>query len=963
MSPRPHRAQRLAALATGVLVTLGAPGVPTAHATPGDPTAAAALATDPTRTTEPGIYLVTLTGRPVAAHPSTRPLPGRRFDRTRPAVEDLADRLRLRQDRVLARAGDPGVLYRYTTALNGFAARLDEAQVKRLRSDPQVALVERSTVHRPASDAAGFLGLPGAGGAWSRAGGPARAGKGVVIGVVDSGVWPENPSFAGLPQNRPGTSRGLPGFHGACAPGEQWRADDCNDKVVSARWFVTGFGRDRLASTEFASARDATGHGSHDASTAAGERKVDVRIDAQSFGTDSGMAPGARLAVYKACWTAPDPSDDGCTTADTVAAVDRAVGDGVDVLSFSVAGSTDPGDTLSRAFLSAASAGVFVATAAGNSGSAGVGNAAPWVTTVGASTHRLHQGAVRLGDGRAFVGAMVSDRAIRRTGIVLARDAAADGSVPEAAARCESGSLDAAAVAEKIVICERGVTARVDKSSVVSRSGGVAMVLVSTVADGVEADVHAVPTVHLDVDDGATLTSYVRSAGADATASLDPTASEDVPLPMVAPFSARGPLPGGDLLKPDLTAPGVAVVGAVSPPSSSGRLWDLRSGTSVSAPHVAGLAAFLRSVHPTWSPARIKSAMMTTADDLEGAAGPFAAGAGQVDPEGFLDPGLVLDAGPSGWRRFLAGELRAQDLNLPSVAVGGLVGRTTVTRRLTHVGRTAETYTASVTGLDGVDAVVRPRVITLRPGQTRTVRIRLIATPSAPVHDYARGRITWTGRTHQARIPVVVRTERVAAPREVGVAVDAGRAVVDGRTGTGRAVEATGVGLSPADPVGLSLRAGPFDVTNPGSDADTFATSVTVPPGSEAARFEVSTQNAGDDLDLYVFRDGELVEESTGRAAGATVTLLDPAAGEYAVYVHAAGAGNGSATTSELCTWVLGRQRDADGDLSIDTEQSTGRPGAPFRTTVSWDELDPTRRWFGVMRYAGSDRRTLLRIG
>lgn len=963
MGPRSRRAQRQVALAAMLLVATGPTGLPAAHAAGGD----RAGVGNPTHATEPGLYLVTLTGRPTAGHPSTRPAPGQRFDRTRPAVADLATRLRERQDRVLEQVGDPTVLYRYTTALNGFAARLDATQVKQLRRDDRVVLVERSTVQHTASDSAGFLGLTGPDGAWAGAGGPAQAGKGVVVGVVDTGIWPENPSFAGLPQQTPGTSEALPSFHGACSPAEQWKAGDCNDKVVSARWFVDGFGRDRLASTEVLSARDSTGHGSHDASTAAGERQVDVRIDGQSFGRSSGMAPAARIAVYKACWTAPDPSDDGCATADTVAAVDRAVADGVDVLSFSVAGSPDPGDTLSRAFLSAASAGVFVATAAGNRGAGeGVGNAAPWVTTVGASTHRPHQGGVLLGDGSSYVGAMASDRAVPSAGIVLARDAAAKDAGPAAAARCEIGALDAATVAGSIVVCERGDVPRVDKSNAVSRAGGVAMVLVNTVADSVEPDVHAVPTVHLDVDDAAALEAYVRAAGSDATASLDPTASEDVQVPSVAPFSARGPLPAGSLLKPDLTAPGVAVVGAVAPTSSAGRLWDLRSGTSVSAPHVAGLAAFLRSVHPTWSPARLKSAMMTTADDLEGAAGPFAAGAGHVDPEGFLDPGIVLDAQPAQWRRFLAGDLRAQDLNLPSVAVGRLVGSTTLVRRITNVGGTRETYTASVTGLDGVAVSVRPRTVTLRPGQTRSVRLRLVATRSAPVRDFTRGRLTWTGLTHQARIPVVVRTAPVAAPEQIDVPVEAGQVVVDGRTGTGRRVRATPVGLTPAAPIGVSLRTGSFDVAAPEADADTFSTAVEVPDGSEAARFEVVSHNAADDLDLYVFRAGELVERSTGPAASATVTLLDPAPGDYTVYVHAVEVGNGAASTGELCTWVLGRHDKADpgaGALTVETEQPASRPGAPFRATVSWNDLDPTQRWFGVMKYAGSGRRTVLRIG
>ncbi|MGN6574877.1 MAG: S8 family serine peptidase [Nocardioides sp.] len=958
MSPRPRRAQRLLGLAVGALLAVGTASLP-AQAAPGT----RGPAGDPTRATEPGIYLVTLTGRATADSPATRPAPGDRIDRTRPAVRSLAATLRVRQDRVLARVGDPQVIYRYTTVLDGFAARLDEEQVKALRADPDVALVERNVVHRTASDPDQLLGLQGPGGAWNAAGGRGQAGKGVVVGLVDSGIWPENPSFAGLPQPRPGRARALPGFHGACAPAERWTEDDCNAKVVSARWFVSGFGRERIASTELLSPRDTTGHGSHAASVAAGEPGVDVTIDGQDFGRDSGMAPAAGLAVYKACWTAPDPADDGCATADVVAAVDRAVADGVDVLSYSVTGSEDPGDTISRAFLSASTAGVFVAAAAGNRvpGSDAVGNVAPWVATVGASTHPLYQGGVRLGDGRTFIGAMASDAPVPPTPLVLAGDGAADGAARGSAARCEAGSLDADEVRGRVVVCDRGVVPRVEKSDEVARAGGLAMVLVNTSPDTLEADVHAVPTVHLDAADAAEVKAYARSAGDGATASLDPDAAADVAAPAIAPFSARGPVPDADVLKPDLTAPGVAVVGAVAPPSSSGRLWDLRSGTSVSTPHVAGLAAFLRGLHPTWSPSRLKSVMMTTADDLEGGAGPFAEGAGQVAPRDLVDPGVVLDAAPRSWRRFLAGERGAAELNLPSLAVGDLVGRTTVVRRLTNVASTTETYTASISGLRGVEVTVRPQTVKLRPGQTRAVRIRLVATPDAPVDEYAKGRLTWTGLTHQATIPVAVRATAVDAPVEVGAEIDSGKAVLTGRTGTGRPVEVAGVSLAAAYPVGISLQPGRFDEHHPENDADTFSTAVSVPPGTSAARFEVTGANSDDDVDLYVFRDGELVRESTGPGAEADLTLLDPSPGDYTVTVHAVEAGNGAAVTGQLSTWVVGPSDSAD--VSVETEQGGSRAGAPFRATVAWDELDPTQRWFGVVRYAGTDRRTLLRIG
>jgi len=391
VSPRPHRAYRLRlAAVVAVAMVLGAV-TPTALASHSAPVG-------PTRATEPGLYLVTLTGHGTASHPATRPEAGRRLDRDRTAVRELAERLRGRQDRVLAAVGDPAVLRRWTTAINGFAARLDAGQVKTLRGDARVALVERNTVQRTASDAAAPLRLERP---WRELGGSDRAGDGVVVGLVDSGIWPENPAFAGLPQQEAGRSDALPGFRGACREAERWSAGDCNDKIVSARWFVAGFGADRLATHELLSPRDVTGHGSHTASTVAGEADVDVQIGEQQFGSSAGMAPGARLAVYKACWAAPDPADDGCATADTVTAVDRAVADGVDVLTYAVTGSSDPGDTVSRAFLGATQAGVFVAAAAGNDGPghASVDHTAPWVTTVGAATRRTSGSAPTAGHG------------------------------------------------------------------------------------------------------------------------------------------------------------------------------------------------------------------------------------------------------------------------------------------------------------------------------------------------------------------------------------------------------------------------------------------------------------------------------------------------------------------------------------------------------------------------------------
>ena len=967
MSPRSHLARLLGVLAAGASVVTLAPA---------GPASGADTAPDPLRATAPGVYVVTLDSTPAALHAATRPRDGARFDRTDPAVREYAGRLMSRQDAVLHAIGDPAVLYRWTTAVDGFAATLTSEQVRTLRATDGVAVVERSTKqHLDAAPSAlratpgvgsssrTLLGLDGPHGVWAQHGGPERAGRGVVVGVVDSGIWPENPGFNGLPQRTPGTAATLPGFHGACNEAPDWTAEDCNDKVVSARWFVKGFGEENVASAEYLSPRDGSGHGSHVASVAAGDHGVRVEVDGQRFGTTSGMAPAARLAVYKACWTAPDPDQDGCTTADTVAAIDQAVADGVDVLSYSISGSDRLDDSVERAFLGAAGAGVFVAAAAGNAGQGGsVEHVSPWVTTVGAATHRAFQGAVRLGDGRSLVGAMVSDQPVARTRVALGSTVAAAGASPEAARRCETGSLDASRAEGLLVVCERGDGARVDKSATVAAAGGAGMVLVNTRPQSTEADVHSVPTVHLSASDGAALETYLRRTGERAMASLDPSGHTDASVPSVAGFSGRGPAlgTGGDVLKPDLVAPGVSVLGAVAPPSDSGRSWDLVSGTSASAPHVAGLAALVRGLHRTWSPARIRSAMMTTADDVEGRHGPLIEGAGHVAPSSFLDPGLVFDSSPSAWRQVLSGAEDPTDLNAPSLAVGDLVGPTTVVRRITNVTGRRESYSVRKRGLADVDVQAFPASMVLAPGQTKAVRLRISARPMAPVDRDVTGWLVWRGDRHQVRIPVSVRPTVVAAPRQVAGSGSTGSVEVRGRSGNGRTVKLRSTGLVAGTRTPLVLTQGAFDPAHPTSGASTAARPVTVPAGTDLVRFAATGQASGDDVDLYVYRGDSLVDSSTGASPDAEVTLTDPPAGDYTVYVNAHAAEDGTAAHGDLETWVV--PGDGGWPVALSTDAVGFAAGRRFRYSASWQGLDPGTSYLGVVTYGDTARRTLLEV-
>ncbi len=235
-------------------------------------------------------------------------------------------------------------------------------------------------------------------------------------------------------------------------------------------------------------------------------------------------------------------------------------------------------------------------------------------------------------------------------------------------------------------------------------AGGVGMVLVNPTASSINADFHSVPSVHLQNTDRAAVKAYAATAGATATIN-DATIIYNAAAPFTASFSSRGPLRAGngDVLKPDLIAPGQDILAAVAPPGNGGRAFDLYSGTSMSSPHVAGLAALMKQKHPGWSPMAIKSALMTTGYDVLDGGTPapntnpvliFRQGAGHVQPNSALDPGLVYDSGFGDWLSFLCGAqpgggctgvtpMDPSNLNQASIAIGDMArladGHATVT--------------------------------------------------------------------------------------------------------------------------------------------------------------------------------------------------------------------------------------------------------------------------------------------
>ncbi len=637
-----------------------------------------------------------------------------------------------RQDALLGAIGAAAPTYRWTTALNGFAAALTPAQVSLLDRQPGVAAVEADTI-RP---------LAGATAGTTRrivARSPRlRGGAGVVIGVVDSGIAPDSPVFAEVP----GLGRDPEGFSGACAEGEDWSTDSCSRKVVGAHWFVEGFGADRVRASETLSPLDALGHGTQVASVAAGNAGVTVRVDGRDVGQFGGVAPQARIAAYKACWGAPDPADDGCSTADLVSAVDQAVADGVDVLNLAVAGGTGM-DTLQRATLGAAEADIVVIGAAGNTArSAYAAHSAPWVTTVGSTVGRMARGSVRIPDGPTLLGG--GRPAAVRGRVVLAATARVGGATIQAARQCRPGTLDARLVAQRIVVCERGGIGRIDKSESVAQAGGRGMVLVNVRPGAVTADFHSVPTVHLTVRDGRALSRWItRRPG--TTVRLARVAT---PLGerRTASWSAAGD-PRGPTLKPDAVADADAVLGAL--PDSTGRDWGLFSGSSAASAHASGLAALVRGDHD-WSAATVRSMLVTSARPLSGSS-VLVQGAGVLDSRAPTSH-LALDVPVSAWRRSLRSGGRSA-LNTSSLLLTATQQR--AVRTVTNVGSRAEYFSVTTRGFTTHQVRVRPLAVRLAPGQSARFTITVSGPTTAGRLDD--GAIVWLGaRGGVSRIPVAL---------------------------------------------------------------------------------------------------------------------------------------------------------------------------------------------------------------
>ncbi|XP_068326927.1 subtilisin-like protease SBT2.5 isoform X2 [Pyrus communis] len=686
--------------------------------------------------------------------------------------------------------------------------------------------VKRLTTHTPQ-----FLGLPT--GVWPTGGGFDRAGEDIVIGFVDSGIYPHHPSFASPNIDPYGP---VPKYRGKCEVDPDTKRNFCNGKIIGAHHFAKAAIAAGVfnPSIDFDSPMDGDGHGSHTAAIAAGNNGIPVRMRGHEFGKASGMAPRARIAVYKALYRLF-----GGFVADVVAAIDQAVYDGVDILSLSVGPNSPPATTkttylnpFDATLLSAVKAGVFVAQAAGNGGPfpKTLVSYSPWIASVAAAIDdRRYKNHLTLGNGKllAGLGLSPSTHPNQTYTLVAANDVLLDSSVVKySASDCQKPEvLNKNLVQGNILLCGYSFnfvvgTASIKKVSETAKSlGAIGFVLVvENVSPGTKFDPVpvGVPGILItDVERSMDLIDYynistvrdwtgrVKSFKATGSIGNGLTPILHKSAPQVAIFSARGPnikdfsFQEADLLKPDILAPGSLIWAAWSPngtdePDYVGEGFAMISGTSMAAPHIAGIAALIKQKHPRWSPSAIKSALMTTSTTMDRAgrplqaqqysetqaikfvsATPFDYGSGHVDPRAALDPGLIFDAGYQDYLGFLCTTpginsneikkytnspcnytmVRPSNFNSPSITVAHLVKSQTVTRRVTNVAQ-EETYVITTRMSPAVAIEASPRAMTLRPGASRKFSVTL--TVRSVTGSYSFGEVMMKGsRGHKVRIPVV----------------------------------------------------------------------------------------------------------------------------------------------------------------------------------------------------------------
>ena len=946
-------------------------------------------------------YVVLMTDAPALGYKGgipglapTKPAKGEKIDARSSRVQAYVGHLKRAQRDVLKKARVSSTLRNQTAvAANGFAVNLTASEAARVRLVKGVAAVEPDELRQKQTDVSPtFLGLTQQGGAWSRG----LTGKGVVVGVIDTGIWPEHPSFAdpgGLPKPKGATAQ-VPCEFGDTAHNPLDKPFTCQNKLIGARDMRITY-KEQVGPEVYNSARDYDGHGTHTASTAAGNRDVQASIFGINRGKVSGIAYQAGVIAYSAL------GDLGGYGSDLGAAIDQAVADGVDVINYSI-GSASPRLGLDGlAFLWAQDAGVSVATSNGNAGpnpsTTGSPAFLPWLTAVGASTTpRTFNATLTLGDGQTFKGASITE-AVGSKPIVDATD--------RGNPLCLTTTPFSPALNGEIVLCERGSNARVDKSKAVKDGGGSGMVLMNNNdQQALVTDSHWLPSVHVSNSDGLKVRAYIHSGveSTTPTASITQGMKERAQGSVMADFSSRGPVgaPGvADVIRPDVTAPGVNILAGNTPTPGSGRpgqLFQSISGTSMSSPHVAGLFALLKQAHPRWSPAVAKSALMTTArqnvkkEDGVTPADAFDMGAGHVNPgkpmqrNSMFDPGLAYDVSTADYAAFACGNIPVQvfspatctalatqghsteaaQLNLPSIGVSSVPGVKVVKRTVTNVSGRPLTVRAQMNNPDGYRIVVSPSRMTIPRGQSATFTMS-IRNLGAPVGVWRQGALKWVGAGYSVRSPIAVKGSAIGVAPEVSVSGTSGTASVPVTFGYTGPYSVTAHGLAPDRRVAGSVAQDP-DATFDPSDVGNGATKHTVDLSDiklwrlTLGDSDLSRPGAGVDVDVYVYGpNGQMVASSGASGTDESVELRDPAPGTYTVYVHGWGVGSAPVDYS-LHTWAV--PNATGGTLAVKSAPTEAKVGTSGTVTYTWSGAQAGSTELGVLSHKDGNGELALTV-
>ncbi|KAG2724425.1 hypothetical protein I3760_01G015500 [Carya illinoinensis] len=679
------------------------------------------------------------------------------------------------------------LIYSYTHSIHGFSASLSLSELGALqKSTGYVSYTRDRPLTMHTTHTSQFLGLTSVSGLWP----VSNYGQDVIIGLVDTGIWPESESFKddGMTQ--------IPSrWKGKCISGTQFNASSCNKKLIGAGFYNKGLlSNNPHLKISMKSPRDTSGHGTHTSSIAAGNYVKGASYFGYANGTARGMAPRARIAMYKAAWRY------GVFSSDVLAAIDQAIRDGVDILSLSLGFALDDNflgdDPIAIATFAAMEKGVLVVASAGNDGPlyGTLINGAPWVLTTGAGTiDREFDGVLSLGNGMqiTFVSLYPGNSSLRQLPLVFM----------DVCRSVEEMKKNR----NKIVVCkdDLSISTQVENAEVASVYGAI---FISNNSLSELYTRSSFPTAFIGLRDGQTVIDYIKkNINPRGSLKYQKTVTGRKPAPLVDGYSSRGPFTSCPrVLKPDLLAPGSLVLGSWSPTTSVAVVqsrplysnFNLESGTSMAAPHVAGVAALIKEMHPDWSPAAIRSALMTTAIPLDNTFGPIKdkannelpaspldIGAGHLNPNKALDPGLVYDATVEDYVKLLcamnytATQIKiitrsthnclnsSLDLNYPSFIAffndndSGSDAKVVreFRRTVTNVRKGRSSYTAKLTAMSGLKVKVEPEKLVFKQKYEKQSYKLSLEGPKVLQEVVIHGSLSWVDdlRQYVVRSPIV----------------------------------------------------------------------------------------------------------------------------------------------------------------------------------------------------------------